>query len=229
MQMDWSRARGALQARLYANPLVKSKTCIPIPPWYHSLRQLGLSSLAVCNSRSRFLEMSIIYPGSTSDFRAFEGMTLFTWLENGLLALVGLCSWQHQILQPPVGAKTSTIFSTHSFVYTLSALLACLHIGGQFFACHPSLPQVNNNFVIALAKFLCFCLDESDIVPPPVKAVDERQTEMWGDIPLETTRIFTSEDQKARSAASTSTRGWWLPFADVDQGYRCSQIRQSQS
>jgi hypothetical protein len=37
---------------------------------------------------------------------------------------------------------------------------------------------VNNNFVIALAKFLCFCLDESDIVPPPVKAVDERQTEM---------------------------------------------------
>ena len=40
--------------------------------------------------RGRILDTSIVYPGSTSDYLAFEGMSLFQKLENGILA-PGLC------------------------------------------------------------------------------------------------------------------------------------------
>ena len=48
--------------------------------------KFGLNCQAVCDSRGKFLEMSILYPGSTSDCLAFEGMSLFIQLEGGLLA-----------------------------------------------------------------------------------------------------------------------------------------------
>jgi hypothetical protein len=40
----------------------------------------------VCDVRGRILEISIVYPGSTSDCLAFEEMTLFHQLEEGILA-----------------------------------------------------------------------------------------------------------------------------------------------
>jgi DDE superfamily endonuclease len=46
----------------------------------------GLNCQAVCDLRGRFLDISIVYPGSTSDCLAFEGMSLFAKLEGGLLA-----------------------------------------------------------------------------------------------------------------------------------------------
>ena len=45
---------------------------------------------AVCDVRGKFLDLSIMYPGSTSDCLAFEGMALYQKLEEGLLA-PGLC------------------------------------------------------------------------------------------------------------------------------------------
>ena len=42
------------------------------------------------DARGRILDLSIVYPGSTSDCLAFEGMSLFQKLENGILA-PGLC------------------------------------------------------------------------------------------------------------------------------------------
>jgi hypothetical protein len=53
--------------------------------------KFGLNCQAVCNSRGKLLDMSsIIYPGSTSNCLAFEGVSLYSRLENGLLA-PGLC------------------------------------------------------------------------------------------------------------------------------------------
>ena len=52
--------------------------------------KFGLNCQAVCDVRGRILDISIIYPGSTSDCLAFAGMLLFHQLENGLLA-PGLC------------------------------------------------------------------------------------------------------------------------------------------
>ena len=49
------------------------------PGKFHCSRKkkFGLNSQAVCNARGRFLDISILYPGSTSDCLAFEEMTLF--------------------------------------------------------------------------------------------------------------------------------------------------------
>ena len=44
----------------------------------------------MCDARGWILDLSIVYPGSTSGCLAFEGMSLFQKLEDGLLA-PGLC------------------------------------------------------------------------------------------------------------------------------------------
>jgi hypothetical protein len=52
--------------------------------------KFGMNCQAVCDARSKFLDISIMYPGSTSDCLVFEGMLLYSKLENGVLA-PGLC------------------------------------------------------------------------------------------------------------------------------------------
>lgn len=47
--------------------------------------KFGLNCQAVCDARNRFLDISITYPGSTSDCLAFEGSALYSRLEDGLL------------------------------------------------------------------------------------------------------------------------------------------------
>ena len=53
-------------------------------------KKFELNCQAVCDVRGRILDISILYPGSTSDCLAFEGMSLFQKLERGILA-PGLC------------------------------------------------------------------------------------------------------------------------------------------
>jgi hypothetical protein len=53
-------------------------------------KKYGLNCQAVCDVKGQILDISILYPGSTSDCLAFEGMSLFQKLEEGLLA-PGLC------------------------------------------------------------------------------------------------------------------------------------------
>ena len=45
--------------------------------------KFGLNLQAVADVRGRFLDISIMYPGSTSDCLAFEGMELYNRLERG--------------------------------------------------------------------------------------------------------------------------------------------------
>jgi hypothetical protein len=47
-------------------------------------RKFGLNCQAVCDMRGRIMDVSIMYPGSTSDCLAFEGMALFQKLEEGI-------------------------------------------------------------------------------------------------------------------------------------------------
>jgi hypothetical protein len=48
-------------------------------------KKFGLNCQAVSDVRGRILDLSILYPGSTSDCLAFEGMSLFQKLEDGML------------------------------------------------------------------------------------------------------------------------------------------------
>ncbi|KAI2506747.1 nuclease [Fragilaria crotonensis] len=49
-------------------------------------KKFGLNCQAVSDVRGRILDISIMYPRSTSDCLAFEGMNLFQKLESGMLA-----------------------------------------------------------------------------------------------------------------------------------------------
>jgi hypothetical protein len=53
-------------------------------------KKFGLNCQAVSDVCGRSLDISIVYPGSTSDCLAFEGMSLFQKLETDILAQ-GLC------------------------------------------------------------------------------------------------------------------------------------------
>ena len=46
----------------------------------------GLNCQAICDSRGRFLDASVMYPASTSDVLAFESATIYGKLERDLLA-----------------------------------------------------------------------------------------------------------------------------------------------
>ena len=46
---------------------------------------MRLNAQAVCDSKGRFLDIAIQFPGSTADCLEFEGMDLFMKLRQGLL------------------------------------------------------------------------------------------------------------------------------------------------
>jgi hypothetical protein len=48
--------------------------------------KFGLNCQAICDSKGRFLDISVMYPGSTSDVLAFEGSSIYEHLKGGLLA-----------------------------------------------------------------------------------------------------------------------------------------------
>jgi DDE superfamily endonuclease len=53
--------------------------------------KFGLNCQAVCDICGMIVDISIVYPGSTSDYHAFEGTSLFHQLENAGLLAPGLC------------------------------------------------------------------------------------------------------------------------------------------
>jgi hypothetical protein len=46
----------------------------------------GLNCQAICDARGRFLDVSVMYPASTSDVLSFESASIYSKLEAGLLA-----------------------------------------------------------------------------------------------------------------------------------------------
>lgn len=82
---------GAIDGILIWTHKPSAKDCINVgcsPGEFHCSRKKkhGLNCQAVCDVRGRFLDISILCPGSTSDCLAFEGMSLFHRLKQGILA-----------------------------------------------------------------------------------------------------------------------------------------------
>jgi hypothetical protein len=58
--------------------------------WCGRKHKYSLNCQAICDARGKFLDMSLVMPGSSSDVLAFESSTIYQQLEGGLLA-PGLC------------------------------------------------------------------------------------------------------------------------------------------
>jgi hypothetical protein len=52
--------------------------------------KFGLNCQAICDAQGKFLDISMMYPGATSDVLAFESSTIYSDLADGVLA-PGLC------------------------------------------------------------------------------------------------------------------------------------------
>ena len=201
--------------------------------------KFGLNCQAVCDSWGKFLEVSIVYPGSTSDCLAFGGMSLFSQLEGGLLA-PGLCLFgdnaylNSTFMATPYSGVSGGSKDAYNFFHSqLRIQIECAfgmltHRWAILRSAIPMQVSIKKTIalVIALFKLHNFCIDEHDLVPP-VGAVDELRTEMRGGVPLETTPTLTSNGRRVLLPRQLMDGGFH--FDDVDQGYRRNRRRQYRS
>lgn len=201
--------------------------------------KFGLNCQAVCDSRGKFLEVSIIYPGSTSDCLAFEGMSLFTRLEDGLLA-PGLCLFGDNaylnsiyMATPFAGGVSGGSKDAYNFYHSqLRINIECAFgmLTHRWAILRKAIPMRVSlkkaiALVVALAKLHNFCIDENEVHVPPSGAVDELRTEMQGGVPLETT--ITTAGTQVLLPRQLIDGG--LHFDDIDRQSRRRRVRQYQS
>jgi DDE superfamily endonuclease len=87
----FDRCAGALDGLLVwtQRPLeedAKLSGCVVAKSFCGRKHKYGLNCQAISNARSKFLDVSVMFPGSTSDVLSFELASIFKRLENGLLA-----------------------------------------------------------------------------------------------------------------------------------------------
>ncbi len=203
--------------------------------------KFGLNCQAVCDSQGKFLEVSIAYPGSTSDCLAFEGMSLYARLHRGLLA-PGLCRFGDNaylnsvFMATPysaVSGGSSGSKDAYNFYHSqLRINIECAfsmftHRWAMLRSAIPMQVSLKKTIalVIALAKLYNFCIDEKEAHAPPLRAHDELQTEMQGGIPLETTTTSTG----SRELTPRQLLDGGHHFDDIDGPSRRRRIRQYQS
>ena len=170
---------------------------------FHCSRKhkLGLNYQAVSDVRGRILDLSILFPGSTSDVLAFEGMALYDRLENGLLA-PGLCLFgdnaylDSPYMATPYSASSggSSCASQDAYDFYHSQLRirieCCFGIFTHRWAILRSAIPMNVSvqktvaLVCALAKLHNFCIDEDGTDVPSATEHDEWTGEMTGAIRL---------------------------------------------
>ena len=159
--------------------------------------KFGLNCQAVCDVRGKILDLSILYPGSTSDILAFEGMSLFNKLENGLLA-PGLCLFgDNAYLNTPYMATPYPSISggtkdAYNFYHSqLRIRIECTfgmwtHRWAILRSAIPMRVTLNKTvaLVCALANLHNFCIDADGGDVPLSTAHDDWRNEMNGAVPL---------------------------------------------
>lgn len=159
-------------------------------------KKFGLNCQAVCDVRGRILDMSILYPGSTSDCLAFEGMSLFQKLEEGMLA-PGLCLFGNnaylntQYMATPYSAVSGGTKDAYNFYHSqLRIRIECAfgmltHRWGMLRSAIPMNVTLRKTvaLVLALAKLHNFCIDFDDVQVLSQTPNDEWQNEIHGAVP----------------------------------------------
>ena len=162
-------------------------------------KKFDLNCQAVCDVRGKILDLSILYPGSTSDILAFEGKSLFQKLENGLLA-PGLCLFGNNAylntpyMAMPYSAVSGGSKDAYNFYHSqLRIRIECTfgmltHRWAILRSAIPMNVTVRKTvaLVCALTKLHNFCVDstnDNNRVPSST-ASDQWRSEMSGSVPL---------------------------------------------
>ena len=163
-------------------------------------KKYGLNCQAVCDVRGRILDISIVYPGSTSDCLAFEGMTLFHCLEEGMLA-PDLCLFGDNAylntpyMATPYAAVSGGTIDAYNFYHSqLRIRIECAfgmltHRWAILRSPIPMNVAVHKTvaLVLALAKLHSYCIDAHEGAYCETAfstAADEWRNEASGAVPL---------------------------------------------
>jgi len=168
--------------------------------WCGRKHKYGLNLQGVCDHRGRFLDISIVFPASCSDCLAFEGSSLFTSLENGLLA-EGLCLFgdnaylNASYMATPYAAVSGGERDNYNFYFSqLRIRIECafgmfVHRWAMLRAPMPVNLSVGKivAIVMAMARLHNFCIDEGEPLATQRSAVDELSSELNGAVTLSAT------------------------------------------
>jgi hypothetical protein len=160
-------------------------------------KKFGLNCQAVCDVDGRFLDISIMYPGSTSDCLAFEGMTLCQKLEDGLLA-PSLCIFGDNaylntpFMATPYSGTTGGTKDAYNFYHSqLRIRIECAFgiLTKRWAILRTAIPvniriKKTVALVVALAKLHNFCINARDTNVSANTAHDEWLSEINGAVPL---------------------------------------------
>lgn len=197
--------------------------------------KFGLNCQAVGDARGKILDLSILYPGSTSDILAFEGSSLFHKLENGLLA-PGLCLFGDNAylntpyMATPYSAVSGGTKDAYNFYHSqLRIRIECTfgiwtHRWAILRSAIPMRVSLKKTvaLVCALAKLHNFCIDADDGDVPTSTASDEWRNEMTGAVPL----VPTLNSESGRDVAPQQLLDGGNHFDDVGQNGRYNRQRQ---
>lgn len=166
--------------------------------------KFGLNMQAICDARGRFLDLSIMFPASTSDCLAFESSDLYKQLLDGILA-EGLCLFGDNAYInspfmatpfPKVGTGqevTNVRKDAYNFYFSqLRIRIECafgifVHrwaILRGIFPVNTPMKRVVSS-VVAMAKLHNYLIDCDEDVPDQT-ATDAFESEMNGGVPLVT-------------------------------------------
>jgi hypothetical protein len=159
--------------------------------------KFGMNCQAVCDARGQFLDISILFPGATSDCVAFEGMTLYQALEGGLLA-PGLCFFGDNayinsvFMATPYSAVTGGTRDAYNFYHSQVRIrIECAFgmLTNRWAILRKALPlnmsiKRSVSFVIALAKLHNYCITQLEADVPTRLARDEIAAEFDMVLPI---------------------------------------------
>ena len=158
--------------------------------------KFGLNLQAVADVNGRFLDVSIMYPASTSDCLAFEGMKLYSRLEEGILhenlCLFGDNAYVNSTFMATPYLSANELQDTYNFFHSQLRIRVECAFGmfterwGLLRRILPKHISVKKTvaLVTCLAKLHNFCIDERDN-HDTIYAPDEAYIELHGAVPMQ--------------------------------------------
>jgi hypothetical protein len=175
----------------------KLSKCDPGNCFCSCKNKFGLNLQAVCDAKRRFLDLSIAFPGTTSDCLAFEQGELYSKLEDGLmvdgLTLFGNNAYLNSIFMATPFPNVSGGSKDHYNFYFSQIRITIECAFGML--CHrwsilrgpiPMNVSIAKTcaLVLALAKMHNFCIDANDVAAEPTRN-DAVTMELNGAVPLQ--------------------------------------------
>jgi hypothetical protein len=194
--------------------------------------KFGLYCQAICDANGRFLDVSLLYPGSTADCLAFEGMGLHKKLEEGLLR-PGFCLFGDNaylntpfMATPYSGGSITMSRDAYNFYHSqLQIQIECAFgkFSQRWGILRSPLPKRVTvkkavSLVLALARLHNFCMDENQSIEN-LPARDTAHIEQFGGVPLEV-------DLDTNQAIPRQLLGGGDHFDDMDRNERRRRQRQ---